>query len=119
MYNRYIPQPDGSYRRSRVSDTVTPIQQSVQHRRQSVVHEEHIDESHYIPEEIPEYNEPRRTALPPSKQEKSITGFLKQLLPKGLDTGDLLIILLLLLMAGDSSEEQNTAMLTLAFYLFM
>lgn len=119
MYNRYIPQPDGSYRRSRVGDKVVPIQQPMRHHKPPVVLEEHIEENHYIPEEIPEYKEPRHTGLPPSKQEKSITGFLKQLLPKGLDTGDLLIILLLLLMAGDSSEEQNTAMLTLAFYLFM
>ena len=40
-------------------------------------------------------------------------------LPKGLDTGDLLIIVLLLLMAGDCPEEQNTALLTLALYLFL
>lgn len=45
--------------------------------------------------------------------------FLRQLLPKNLDTGDLLIVLLLLLMAGDCREDQNTALLTLALYLFM
>jgi hypothetical protein len=44
---------------------------------------------------------------------------LRQLLPKNFDTGDLLIILLLLLMAGDSKEDQNTALLTLALYLFL
>lgn len=46
-------------------------------------------------------------------------GFLRQLLPKEFDTGDLLIVLLLLLMAGDCPEEQNTALLTLALYLFL
>ena len=45
--------------------------------------------------------------------------FLKQLLPKNFDTGDLLIVLLLLVMAGDCQEDQNTALLTLALYLFM
>jgi hypothetical protein len=45
--------------------------------------------------------------------------FLKQLIPKGLDTGDLLIIVLLLLMAGDCEEEKNNALLTLALYLFL
>ena len=35
------------------------------------------------------------------------------------DTGDLLIVLLLLLMAGDCPEDQNTALLTLAIYLFL
>ena len=49
----------------------------------------------------------------------SILGFLKQLLPNGLDTGDLLVVLLLLLMSGDCQEDQNTALLTLALYLFM
>lgn len=48
-----------------------------------------------------------------------ITGFLRQLLPPNFDTGDFLIILLLLLMAGDNEEEKGTALLTLAFYLFM
>jgi hypothetical protein len=44
--------------------------------------------------------------------------FLRRLLPKDFDTGDLLIVLLLLLMAGDCPEDQNTALLTLAIYLF-
>lgn len=50
---------------------------------------------------------------------RSAEGFLKQLLPEGLDTGDLLIAVLLLLMAGDCQEEKNTALLTLALYLFL
>ncbi|MDD5954314.1 MAG: hypothetical protein PUD38_03835 [Firmicutes bacterium] len=45
--------------------------------------------------------------------------FLKQLLPKNFDTGDLLIVLLLLLMAGDCEEEKSNALLTLALYFFM
>ncbi len=46
-------------------------------------------------------------------------GFLKQLLPKDFDTGDLMVVLLLLLMSGDCADDQNTALLTLALYLFM
>ena len=49
----------------------------------------------------------------------SITGFFKQLLPKDMDTADLLIILLLLLMAGDCEDDRNNALLTLALYFFM
>lgn len=45
--------------------------------------------------------------------------FLRNLLPKGLDTGDLLVIVLLLLMAGDSEKERSSALLTLALYLLM
>ena len=48
-----------------------------------------------------------------------ISSFLRQLLPVNFDTGDLMILILLLLMAGDNEEEKGTALLTLAFYLFM
>lgn len=46
-------------------------------------------------------------------------GFLKQLLPKDFDTGDLIVVLLLLLMAGDCEEDRNNALLTLALYFMM
>lgn len=45
--------------------------------------------------------------------------FLRQLLPKSFDTGDLFIVLLLLLMAGDSEEGRSNALLTLALYFIM
>jgi hypothetical protein len=48
-----------------------------------------------------------------------VGSFLKRLLPKDFDTGDLMIVLLLLLMAGDCQDDQNTALLTLALYFFM
>ena len=44
---------------------------------------------------------------------------LRQLLPAGFDTGDLIVVLLLLLMAGDKPEDKNTALLTLALYCFL
>ena len=45
---------------------------------------------------------------------------MKELLPRELDTGDLLIVILLLLMSADcSGEDQGNALLTLALYLFM
>jgi hypothetical protein len=46
-------------------------------------------------------------------------GFLRNLLPKEFDTGDLLVVLLLLLMAADREEEKPNALLTLALYFFM
>jgi hypothetical protein len=49
----------------------------------------------------------------------NIGGFLRQLLPKDFDTGDLIVVLLLLLMAGDKPEDRNTALLTLALYCFL
>ena len=93
MYNRYIQQQDGSYRKNRMPEQQSP---PPQHNRP--------------PEPVPP---------PPSRQGRSAEGFLKSLLPKNLDTGDLVVVLLLLLMAGDCKEEQNTALLTLALYLFL
>lgn len=93
MYNRYIPQQDGSYRKNRM-----PEQK---------------------PKE-PEITIPDIPAPPPVPvRQQSAESFLRALLPKGLDTGDLLIIVLLLLMAGDCTDDRNTALLTLALYLFL
>lgn len=93
MYNRYIQQQDGSYRKNR------------------------------IPEQAPHPTEPSipvpEDPHPVSREGRSAESFLHQLLPKGLDTGDLLVIILLLLMAGDCKDDQNTALLTLALYLFL
>lgn len=122
MYNRYIPQADGSYRRNRMQDTGT---------------------GHQIPQE-PKIQVPPPPPSPPPEQDNrpcpgcihhpshkrpgqtyphrpsgSVTGWLKQLLPRDFDIEDLIVILLLLLMAGDCQEDQNTAMLTLALYLFL
>ena len=93
MYNRYVPQADGSYRRNQMEDKHPPPP----------------------PQIIPE--QPCKT--PPSKKPEGILGFLKQLLPGNLDTADLLIILLILLMAGDNEKNRNDALLTLALYFFM
>lgn len=129
MYNRYIPQPDGTYRRNRVPDRsrppaakqpgpskqehcVTPAQEECSSPKQ----EPCLPKQHSHP--------PRKENCPRKEPEKaplggSVSNFLKQLLPKDFDTGDLLIVLLLLLMAGDCTEDQNTALLTLVLYLFM
>lgn len=94
MYNRYIPRSDGSFQKNQIP------QQPPRQRPQ---------------------NSPPPTPPPsaPSHPPQSPLVFLKNLLPKDFDTGDLLIVLLLLLMAGDCAEDQNTAILTLALYLFL
>lgn len=99
MYNRYIPQPDGSFRRNPM-----PEQKSTQQRQP-----------------------PRPSAAPPipaaptpqPPKSEPIPGFLRQLLPQGFDTGDLIIVLLLLLIAGDSQENRSNALLTLALYFVL
>ena len=130
MYNRYIPQPDGSFRRSRMPDT------AMQNLRRPPAQPEPESPAPPCAEEKPSCNEPpskqqncpRRRPHPvasPQKPNKSeakgipITSFLRQLLPGNFDTSDLLIVLLLLLMAGDCQEDQNSAILTLVLYLFL
>ena len=123
MYNRYIPQPDGSYRRNRMPDQSRQVQQRPAPPMQ-VPTPPPEPQKECPPPKQEHCPMPRQDSCPRSKQDKqpaggSIGGFLRQLLPKDFDTGDLLIILLLLLMAGDCAEDQNTAILTLALYLFM
>lgn len=120
MYNRYIPQSDGTYQRRR-------MQESVPKPNPPAGPPVTPQEPPELPGCTPPPPPPRRPAPPPrprprpcrEPENSSITGFLKQLLPKDLDTGDLLVILLLLLMSGDCAEDQNTALLTLALYLFL
>lgn len=122
MYNRYTPQADGSYRRDKIPDRVvqpTPVQQ---HRPQ-ITPPSPPPQPLCPPDETPTPCPPPEAppCLPPTaeKQPGGIPSFLRKLLPVNFDTGDLMILLLLLLMAGDNEEEKGTALLTLAFYLFM
>lgn len=97
MYNRYIPKPDGTYQKNRIQtqERKPPVQEQI-----------------CAPQ--PECRDTQS-----NKQIQSAGSFLRQLLPKNLDTGDLLIIVLLLLLAGDCEESKNTWLLTLALYLFL
>ena len=97
MYNRYIPQPDGSFQRNRMQDQTHPKPPPTP-----------------VP---PPCDPPPPPPRPP--QSFGILDYFRRLLPQGLDTADLLIILLILLMAGDCEEDRNSALLTLALYFFM
>ena len=112
MYNRYIPQPDGSYRRN-------PTQEQRANNPRP----------HSTPQRTPQHTPwsappppPSPAPPPPSRrppQPEPIPGFLRQLIPQGFDTGDLIVVLLLLLIAGDSQENRNHALLTLALYFIL
>ena len=112
MYNRYVPQPDGSYQRNRVQDPCPPPKPPMPPTPPPC---EPAPPPCLPPKKPPHKPQPHRH---PPKQEP-LGSFFKQLLPRELDTADLLIILLLLLMAGDCEEDQNTALLTLVLYLFL
>ena len=111
MYNRYIPQADGSYRRSRVPDACPP------HAPPPTKPPASQPEPPCQPKCESPRPKPCKDKPPISKQDCNAISFLKQLLPKSFDTGDLLIVLLLLIMAGD--DDKNTALLTLALYFLM
>lgn len=98
MYNRYIPQGDGSYRRNPMPDPGTPPQP--------------------MPP-APKPPPPPKPLPPPGADPLGVGRFLRQLLPGDFDTEDLLIVLLLLLLRGDRGEDPNAALLTLALYLFL
>lgn len=108
MYNRYIPQPDGSYRKSRMQEP---------QRRNPPRHAPSAQKKDAYP---PPQNEAKEDCSTPTRKEsEGILGFFKNLLPRDLDTGDLMIILLLLLISGDCEDDKNTTLLTLALYFFM
>lgn len=115
MYNRYIPQSDGTYQRKRIPDppvcSPAPPPPCPAPPRPAPC----------PPPEVPRRPLPPRPRHRPVREPEtlSITGFFRQLLPKDFDTGDLLVILLLLLMSGDCADDQNTALLTLVLYLFL
>lgn len=98
MYNRYTPQQDGSHKRNRVEEPSQPVPAT-----------QAASEASYTPRN-PEHRPPPAM---------NISGFLKNLLPRDFDTGDLIVVLLLLLMAGDKPEDKNTALMTLALYCFL
>lgn len=125
MYNRYIPQPDGSYRRSRMSEPKPPEPprppQAAEQPEKSAPPCP-VPAPPPTPPKHPQPSRPERchrSRKDPTPTGTDIGSFFKNLLPKDFDTGDLLIVLLLLLMAGDCAEDQNTALLTLALYLFL
>ena len=101
MYNRYIPKNDGSFQKRSVPE----------HKPETT------PPNVTTPVSPPPVSQPSPT--PKQPQPQSPMGFLRNLMPREFDTGDLIIVLLLLLMAGDCQEDQNTALLTLALYFFM
>ena len=118
MYNRYIPQADGTYRRNRVQD---PTQPSEEHRPPPPPPQRSQEEMCEEPgkQEAPLCSPPPGRPGPTIHRGDSVPDFLRQLLPRDFDTGDLIVVLLLLLLAGDCPEDRSTALLTLALYLFM
>ena len=112
MYNRYVPQSDGSYRRSSMPDP--PRQTPPQQPRQTPQPPEPPPRP-----ETPRPVCPRNCPTPRPQPRKGVGSFLKQLLPSDFDTGDLLVVLLLLLISAEGGEDRSNSLLTLALYLLL
>lgn len=128
MYNRYVPQSDGSYCRTRVPDS-PPRQAAMPQLRKNIPtnhepKESVVENINPVPPPCPKpsgcaRNIQRKPAQQNPSCGSSVGSFLKQILPKNFDTADLIVVLLLLLISADNAEDQNNALLTLALYLFM
>jgi hypothetical protein len=119
MYNRYVPQPDGSFCRSRIPDAPEkPAHRPAPPPKPPERCEPERSEPERCEQEPCEKPAPCPNKKHPQQQENPL-GFLQRLLPKNFDTGDLIVILLLLLLAGDCEEDRSTALLTLALYFVM
>ena len=104
MYNHYIPQSDGSYRRS-----------AVQEQRRPSPPKPHPEP----PKQEPPCPPPEPPKNPPCPhQSQGVLDFLRGLLPREIDTADLMIVFLLLLM-NKEDEGGLSPVLTLALYFFM
>lgn len=98
MYNRYIPDADGAFRRMTV-ETGGDAPEAGRPVRQS------------------------RTEIQtcaPTEAKRTQPGLLERLLPAGLDAGDLLVLAVVLLLLIDGEEDDRTSILFLlaAFFLF-
>ena len=125
MYNRYVPQADGSFRRSRIQEPVNQREKSVNTPppAQEAAQREKAGNHIFTPNRNDTYPQrngpPVRTSPHNDNTAASVGSFLKGLLPSNFDTEDLMVILLLLLMSGNSGSDQNAALITLVIYLFL
>lgn len=123
MYNHYIPQSDGTYRRNHVPEngyrqpqrSAAPSQpQPTQPPREELKQERPTEP-------------PRREDQQPHCEGKCTFGqslnqsplsFLRRLLPKDIDSTDLIIILLLLL-SNEDEDDDVAPLLTIALYFLL
>ena len=101
MYNRYIPAPDGSYKKQTIPDCPPPCPQKQEQGKPP----------------CPPQKPPERPAVPCGGER--IGDFLGRLLPAGFDTEDLMVVLLLLLMSGNCGSGPNMPLITMLIYLFL
>lgn len=109
MYNHYIPQSDGSYRRNSMPEN---------NRRQQQKPAPPPPPPPPKPEPCHQ-PEPPRQECPEQKQDGGILSILRRFLPKEIDSTDLLVIVLLLLLSDQECEDDLAPLLTIALYFML
>ena len=109
MYNRYVPQGDGSFQRSTVPEPPRPVPPP----------EKPVPPPSMAAPYQPEVPAGSCREEPPGPESSEARRFLARLLPRNMDTGDLLMLLILLLLLNDGSSEAPPALLTLALYFLL
>lgn len=131
MYNRYTPQQDGSFQHSRMPDR-EPQPPRRQENRRPPEPPQHFPEppkpAPVCPPPPPEphcqQNECRKPEKPchqepPCHTDKGLGSFFGNLIPKDMDSGDLIMLLILLLLLSDGSDNAPPALLTLALFFLL
>lgn len=131
MYNRYVPQADGSFRRSRIQEPI-PNQPNRPPSSPGTREPPQRQPPPQQQDSCQQGNPPRQSCPPPQRNPPpthsggqwehsapSVGSFLRGLLPQNFDVEDLMVVLLLLLMSGNSGSDQNGALITLVIYLFL
>ena len=93
MYQRYIANPDGTFRKTIIDDAPSDW---------------------HPPEAEPQMQSPAPQSPPPCAPPIGRSFSLRDLLPQSIDLGDLLLLLILLLLLVDSEEDSLSMLLILA-----
>ena len=117
MYNRYVPQRDGSFQRSAMPDSPRREPPKLQPPQPPVPPPEPPQPTE-LPKEMPQ-EEPRPVCVPGTPERRGAEDFFSRLLPKNMDSGDLLMLLILLLLLNDGNGDAPPALLTLALYFLL
>ena len=114
MYNHYIPQSDGSFRRNSVPEPNRRPPKPPAPPPPPKPEPEPKQECHEPAPPPP----PAAQPCPPPQPENPLS-FLRKLIPKDLDISDLIIIGLLLLLSADDCGDDLSPLLTIALYFLL
>ncbi len=124
MYNRYIPSPDGTFRREIVPDFPrNPPKEPITVPYESVSEKSETVQSNEPHTEGKNKNGTQESRHPDTHTNEAIssnTGVMRRFMPPSIDTGDLLVLLILLLLLVDGDEDDYlSVILTIAAFILL